>query len=189
MFFRFLNIAGTMVMTIFAYETTIKRNTSMSNTRLVYHIVIRPKNSIGVIPMEHERELYAYILGIIRQKRGNAIRIGGMPDHIHMLVSLPPTVCISDFVRIIKTSTNAYMKANSAHFPLFQEWSKEYFAVSCSPDDVEGIRQYIMSQKEHHKKIRFTDELQQLAKKFGIELYAPQSDKAPLQELKNNTIA
>ena len=145
----------------------------MSNTKLVYHIVIRPKNGVGAIPVEHERKLYGYMVGMVRQKGGCVIRIGGMPDHVHLLVSLPPTVSISDFVRIIKTSTNSFLKANAADFPLFREWSKEYFAVSCSPDSVEGIRQYIMSQKEHHKKVRFADELQQLARKFGIELYAP----------------
>ena len=62
----------------------------MSYTNLVYHIVFRTYRSIPAIDEEHERELYAYAHGYITRHRAKLYRIGGMPDHVHLLVSLPP---------------------------------------------------------------------------------------------------
>ena len=60
----------------------------MSYTNLVYHIVFRTYRSIPAIDEEHERELYAYAHGYITRHRAKLYRIGGMPDHVHLLVSL-----------------------------------------------------------------------------------------------------
>lgn len=52
------------------------------------------------------RELYAYILGYCERKECKLIRIGGMSDHIHMLVSIKPTISVSEFVQVLKTETS-----------------------------------------------------------------------------------
>ena len=75
----------------------------MAYINLLYHIVFRPKNSVSVIPIEKEEMLYRYIWGVIKHKDGVLYRIGGMPDHIHLLVQLPATVAIAHFVRDLKT--------------------------------------------------------------------------------------
>lgn len=95
----------------------------MAYTNLLYHIVFRPKNSASVIPIENEEMLYRYIWGIIKHKNGVLYRIGGMPDHIHLLVQLPVTISIANFVRDLKTSTNVYLKDNKGSFPNFDGWA------------------------------------------------------------------
>ena len=77
----------------------------MSYTNLVYHIVFRTYRSIPAIDEEHERELYAYAHGYITRHRAKLYRIGGMPDHVHLLVSLPPDLADSEFVRGLKYAT------------------------------------------------------------------------------------
>ena len=141
----------------------------MSYTNLICHIVIRPKSSQRVIAEAYEKKLYAYILGFSNNKHCRLYRIGGMPDHVHILIEMAPDICVSDFVKDLKTSTNAFMRKNKDMFPLFEGWASEYFAASCSPSDVEGVRQYIIGQKEHHKSVSFIDELKQVMRECGVD--------------------
>ena len=79
----------------------------MSYTNLIYHIVFSTYRRKPTIVEEHERELYAYINGFINNLDGKLYRVGGMPDHLHILVSIPPQISVSEFVRRIKFSTNS----------------------------------------------------------------------------------
>ncbi|MBP5563535.1 MAG: transposase [Bacteroidales bacterium] len=76
---------------------------TMSYTSSYYHVVFRSYRSEQAIPVEHERELYAFMFGIARNLRCKTLRIGGMPDHVHLFVSLPPTLSIASFVQRVKT--------------------------------------------------------------------------------------
>ncbi len=142
----------------------------MSYNKLLYHIVWRPLHSKPVISVEYERDLYAYVVSIVKGKGGVCIRIGGMPDHVHMLLQLPPTISISDFMRDVKTSTSAFMKKNATKFPYFEGWGKTYFVSSCSEECKEAVRTYIINQKEHHKKVGYAEEMRQILHECGIEL-------------------
>ena len=141
----------------------------MAYTNLLYHIVFRPKNSESVIPMENEEMLYRYIWGVVKHKNGVLYRIGGMPDHVHLLVQLPATVAIADFVRDLKTSTNVYLKENKDSFPKFDGWARSYCALTYSYNEKDTIINYIKNQKEHHKKVSFRDELLGLLRESGVE--------------------
>lgn len=142
----------------------------MVYTNLLYHIVFRPKNSASVIPIENEEMLYRYIWGIIKHKNGVLYRIGGMPDHIHLLVQLPATISIADFVRDLKTSTNVYLKDNQGSFPNFDGWAKSYCALSYSIREKDMVVNCIRNQKEHHKRVSFKDELLELLRESGVEV-------------------
>ena len=108
----------------------------MSYTNLVYHIVFRTYRSIPAIDEEHERELYAYAHGYITRHRAKLYRIGGMPDHVHLLVSLPPDLAVSEFVRGLKYATNSWLKGN-ASFPLFAGWGEGYAAFTYSVEQMD----------------------------------------------------
>ena len=94
----------------------------MSYTQTSYHIVLRTHRSIPAITEDCERDLYSYILGFINNKGGHLYRIGGMPDHVHLFVSLPATLSMSKFVQELKIATSKWLKDNP-HFPLFDRWS------------------------------------------------------------------
>ena len=142
----------------------------MAYTNLLYHIVFRPKNSASVIPIEKEEMLYRYIWGIVKHKNGVLYRIGGMPDHVHILVQLPATIAVADFVRDLKTSTNVYLKENRDSFPKFDGWSRSYCALTYSQNEKDTIINYIKNQKEHHKRVSFRDELLGILRESGVEV-------------------
>ncbi len=129
----------------------------MSYTTSYYHIVFRTYRSEPTISIEHEKELYAYIYGIAKNLRCQTYRIGGMPDHIHIFVSLPPSLSLASFVQRIKTDSSKWLKTNP-NFPRFRGWGHEYAGFSYSVRDKEMIVGYIMKQKEHHRKITFAEE-------------------------------
>ena len=139
----------------------------MSYTQTFYHIVLRTHRSIPAIVEEHERELYSYMLGFINNIGGRLYRIGGMPDHVHLFVSLPATLAMSKFVQELKTATSKWLKANP-HFPLFDGWSKEYAGFSYSLRDRDKIVRYIAKQKEHHRNKAFAKEYREFLIENGV---------------------
>ena len=142
----------------------------MAYINLLYHIVFRSKNSASVIPIEKVEILYRYIWGIVKHKNGVLYRIGGMPDHVHILVQLPATIAVADFVRDLKTATNVYLKENRDSFPKFDGWSRSYCALTYSQNEKDSIINYIKSQKEHHKRVSFRDELLGMLRESGVEV-------------------
>lgn len=141
----------------------------MSYTQTLYHIVLRTHGSRNSICAEHERELYSYILGFINNTGGHLFRIGGMPDHVHILVSLPPTLAMSKFVQDLKVATSNWLKANP-HFPAFDGWTKEYAGFTYNMRDCQMIASYIARQKEHHLTVSFADEYRAFLTENGITI-------------------
>ena len=139
----------------------------MSYTTSCYHIVFRTHRSQPTIPIEQERELYAYIYGIAKNLRCQTYRIGGMPDHIHIFVSLPSTLPIATFVQKVKAGSSKWLKTNPK-FPAFQGWAREYAAFSYSFKDKNMIIGYIQRQKAHHRCISFEKEYRAFIEDNGI---------------------
>ena len=139
----------------------------MSQTTSYYHIVFRTHHSAPTIPIEQERELYAYIYGIAKNLRCQTYRIGGMPDHIHIFVSLPSSLPIATFVQKVKAGSSRWLRTNP-NFPTFHGWAREYAAFSYSFKDKDVIIGYIKRQKTHHRNISFADEYRAFVKENGI---------------------
>ena len=75
----------------------------MSTYSQIYiQIVFAVKNRQALINVSWEEELYKYITGIVQNKAHKMLAINGMPDHIHILIGMKPTCCLSDLVREIK---------------------------------------------------------------------------------------
>jgi REP element-mobilizing transposase RayT len=147
-------------------HNTSNNNIIMSYTTSYYHIVIRTYRSELTINEEHERELYAYIYGIAKNLNCQTYRIGGMPDHLHIFVSLPSYLSLASFVQRVKTDSSKWLKANP-NFPHFQGWGREYAGFSYSLRDKDMIVNYIMKQKEHHHKTTFPKEYRTFLQKNG----------------------
>jgi len=141
----------------------------MSYVQLLYHIVIRTKASQPVLSLEHSDELYRYIWGIIKNKNSVLYRINGMEDHVHILLSLHPTIAISDFMREMKAETSKMLK-RTAGFEQFTAWSEGYAAFSYSLKDKDTIINYIKNQREHHKTVSFRDEYVDFLDKMKLKL-------------------
>ena len=141
----------------------------MSYIQSFYHIVFRTYCSEPTITIEHDRELYAVIMEQTNNLHGKIYRIGGMPDHVHIFVSLPATISLAKYVQDVKTFTSKWLKANPL-FPYFRGWGHEYAALSYSIHDKEKIVNYIKGQKEHHKRVSFAEECRALLAECGIAI-------------------
>ncbi len=141
----------------------------MSYTRLLYHIVFRTKHGENAIPEQHEKELYAYIMGIISNKKSKLYRIGGVANHIHMLVDIHPTFAVSDFMKELKEYSSKWLKANP-NFPEFEGWAVSFAAFTYNLNDKQTIIDYIKNQKEHHKTVSFEEEYRNFLIENGIEI-------------------
>lgn len=93
--------------------------------------------------------------------------IGGVDDHVHMLLGLKPTHCISDVVRDIKKDSSSFVH-NELGIRKFN-WQEGYAVFSLSVDGIPAVRDYIASQAEHHRMVNSRDELLELCKAAHIE--------------------
>ncbi len=141
----------------------------MAYTKLIYHIVLRTQHSVPAIVEAYERDLYMYIYGFCKNHQCVLYRINGMPDHIHLLVGLHPTIAVASFVHDLKLATNTYMTTNREKFPQFVKWSDGYCALTYSDKEKETVIQYIINQKEHHRKTSVREELLELLREAGVD--------------------
>jgi len=140
-----------------------------SYRRILYHLIFRTKESQKTLVPEHCRELFAYFLGILRNKQVYLYRINGMEDHVHILCDMHPSMALADFMRDVKTSSSLWLK-QSGKFPEFKGWADGYAAFTYAWRDKEIIINYIKNQQEHHKAESFEEELRRLLREQGIDI-------------------
>ena len=141
----------------------------MAYTKLIYHIVLRTYQGTAPIVEAYERDLYMFIYGFCKNHNCVLYRINGMPDHVHLLVGLHPSIAIATFVHDLKIATNNFLTANREKFPSFVKWAEGYCALTYSEHDKSRVKQYIIDQKVHHSKISARDELIALLNEMGVE--------------------
>jgi putative transposase len=121
-----------------------------------------------LIRREHKEELHKYVTGIITERRQKLLAIHCMPDHIHLLVGIKPTVALSDLVRDIKNASSNFV--NSKRWVLGRfAWQEDFGAFSYGHSQLTGIIRYIRDQEKHHARRTFRQEYVQFLRKFEIE--------------------
>lgn len=141
----------------------------MSTYSQIYiHVVFAVKGRESLIHYSWEEELYKYISGIVKNKEQKMLAINGMPDHIHFLIGMKPSCCLSDLIREIKKSSNDFIREKKFCKHKFQ-WQEGYGAFSYSNSSINNVIEYIQNQKDHHKKKTFRDEYIDFLTKFEIQ--------------------
>ncbi len=138
----------------------------MSKVSALYHIVINTKNREMTIPKAARTDLYKYISGIVTSKQSELIAIGGIENHVHMLINLSSTISLADFMKSLKQSSSVWMQDRDS-FPRFKGWGKEYFAFSVSYSAIGSVKSYIANQEEHHHRNSFDVELRDILSRLG----------------------
>lgn len=139
----------------------------MSKITAYFHIVFGTKKRKRTIPKEHREDLYRFIWSVISGLDCELVRIGGVSDHIHMLVNLNSSISLSELVRRIKAGSSGWMSSDS-RFSLFEGWAAGYFASSVSPEHKEAVINYIRNQEEHHRFHTIEEELKSFCDWMGI---------------------
>ena len=140
----------------------------MSYTRNYQHIIFCTKNREKTIPEDTKRMLFAYIVKVCNGMHAKVDRINAFYDHLHLLVEVPSTISVADFVKSIKQKSSAAFN-RSSNMPLFQGWGKGYAAFSVSQSQREKVRDYIKGQEEHHRVKTFHEEYSEFLRANGFE--------------------
>jgi REP element-mobilizing transposase RayT len=137
----------------------IPKTSAMPGTfsQIYIQIVFAVKNRNNLISPSFEEELYKYISGIVTAKEQKSLAVNGMPDHIHVLVGLRPSMRISDLVRDIKNNSTNFINERGWLKADFS-WQEGYGAFSYSQSQFGNVIEYIRNQKQHHQKRTFREE-------------------------------
>jgi len=129
------------------------------------HIIFSTKGRLPVIRDEIAPDLQAYLAATARRLGCECFRVGGVADHVHLAVRLAPTKTSADLVSELKTASSKWMKTQSV--PEFA-WQRGYGLFSVSPADLDALTRYIDTQKAHHAKRSFQDEMRAFFEKYHM---------------------
>jgi REP element-mobilizing transposase RayT len=134
---------------------------------LHYHIVFSTKNRRPTIEDGWRDRLHEYLGGTISGLGGIPERVGGVADHVHLLVGLKATHCLADVLRELKKASSVWVH-DEIHIPEFA-WQEGYSAFTVSATSKDAVGSYIEHQEEHHRVKSFRDELIEMLDKAGVE--------------------
>ncbi len=143
-------------------------NVAMSYVSSYYHCVFSTKDRRPLITHELSQRLWPFLGGIARRNEMKAVEIGGMPDHVHILLSIPSTLSISKALQLIKGGASKWVNETFPQQGMFR-WQIKYGAFSVSESQVDKIVHYIRNQEEHHRKMTFQEEFLALLERHRIE--------------------
>ena len=131
------------------------------------HIIFSTKHRQPLITPEFQPRLFEYIGGTLRNQSCCLVAAGGMPDHVHLLVSLGRTLSVADAVRLIKSNSSEWIH-DDLHLPDFQ-WQTGYGAFAVSYSNIDSVKAYLANQEEHHRTRTFQDEFREFLRRHHLE--------------------
>ena len=139
-----------------------------SYTKILIHYVFSTKNREKIMTAPLQERLWAYMGGIAKGNNMKALAIGGIEDHVHLLISLPVTLSISKAIQLIKGGSSKWVHDTFPDYNKFR-WQEGYGAFSVSVSQIKNTIAYINKQKEHHLKESFQDEYISVLEEHVIE--------------------
>jgi REP element-mobilizing transposase RayT len=137
-------------------------------SNLLYHIVFSTKNRQSNIVAGIGSELHRYIGGIVKGEGAILLEIGGIADHVHLVLKLKPVHSLSEIMRKVKGNSSKWVNEQNRLHKKFS-WQDGYGAFSVSESQVNNVLQYVRNQEKHHRTISFKDEFIMLLQRHGVE--------------------
>ena len=138
-----------------------------SFTSSLHHCVFATKERETWLTRELRERLWPYLGGIARKNGMRALAIGGVTDHLHILLSLPATMSISKAMQLVKGHSSKWIHER---FPALQQfaWQKGYGAFSIGVSGIDETRAYIRDQEEHHRTRTYREEVIMFLERHGL---------------------
>ena len=141
---------------------------AQSLSKIYVHLIFSTKERERTLPDEIRSDLHAYIGGTFKGLGCTPIEINTEPDHLHALFVLARTEALSDVVGHVKKSSNDWLRSRGPQFASFF-WQAGFGAFSVSQSQVDGVRDYIRNQREHHRVKSFQEELRAFLRAYEVE--------------------
>ena len=137
-------------------------------TSLHYHLIFSTKNREPWIRPDIEQRIWEYLGGIARQNGMKALQIGGIEDHVHVVLAIPAPLSLSKGLQLLKGASSKWIRETFPDLTTFQ-WQDGYGAFTVSKSHLPEVVDYVAQQREHHKHQTFQDEYRTWLHKHGIE--------------------
>lgn len=134
------------------------------------HCVFSVKERRPLLTSEIRERLWPYLGGIAREHGMKALAIGGVADHVHLLLSLPATLAVSKAMQLLKGNSSKWLRET---FPELRReefaWQEGFGAFSIGVSGMEDTVAYIRAQEEHHRLRSYREEVEAFLKKHGLD--------------------
>lgn len=138
-----------------------------SHSKIYVHAVWSTHNRHPCLNKDIRHNLYNQVIDVVTGGRGIVHAIGGIEDHVHILMEMPKDKALSDLIRDVKTSSTHWLKSRDGpSFPDF-EWQVGYGAFTVSYSSIEDVKRYIVCQEKHHQKQTTHEEWNEFLQKNG----------------------
>jgi len=141
---------------------------AQSLVNILVHLIFSTKERRPLIDGEIETDLYRYITAVCATCQCPAHQIGGTEDHVHILLSLLPTITVSHLVEEAKKRSAKWASTKGQQYEDFA-WQGGYGAFSIGQSQLETVKKYIADQKQHHKARSFQDEFRAFLDRYQVE--------------------
>jgi REP-associated tyrosine transposase len=138
-----------------------------SFTSSLHHCVFATKGREPSLTPKIRERLWPYLGGIARENGMKALAIGGVADHVHILLSLPATMSVSKAMQLLKGNSSKWIHET---FPALRSfaWQEGYGAFSIGISGIDETRAYIRDQEEHHRTRTFHEEVIMFLRRHGL---------------------
>ena len=125
--------------------------------RIILHVVFSTKEREKIITDKMAERLYPYMINVCNNIRSHVYQIGGMEDHVHLLLELSRTMSVAEALRVIKANSSRWIRSE---FPECRDfhWQSGYGVFSVGQASLDGVMDYIANQKVHHATRDFKEE-------------------------------
>ncbi len=145
-------------------KTSVVPSTHLS---LHYHLVFSTKNRVPLITPEWIGRLHAYVGGILGNLKAVPEAIGGIADHVHLLIGLRATHCLADVVRDVKAVSSRFVHDEIGERDF--AWQDGYGAFTVGAPQCGSVSDYIARQAEHHRTKSFQEEYLEFLQRGAVE--------------------
>lgn len=151
------------------HNITYKPQFLLKNTfhSIPVHLVWATKHREAILEKTIRLELFEFIAEQTTSMKLDLMKIGGVEDHLHLLLRVPPKWAVSDLVKIIKTKAATWLQKNSSNYRNFS-WQEDFGGFSVDVSNIGTIENYIENQEEHHRQQSFDEEWKIFQRFYGL---------------------
>ena len=137
-------------------------------SKVVIHVIFSTKGRFPWLDVDVRSRMHGYLATVCREAGAEVFRIGGVADHVHLIVTLPRTVSQAEMVEGLKKKSSKWIKELAPEYRKFY-WQRGYGAFSVSPSQLNVALEYVEKQEQHHRSRTFQDEYREFLQKHGVE--------------------
>jgi len=130
---------------------------------LYTHFIFTTLHRLPLIAEKHRERIEKYITGIVNNNDSQLYAIYANPEHIHFIASRSPKLSEETLASIVAESSQQFINQNKLCVNQFA-WQESASAFSVSKSNVDRVCKYILNQREHHRKVSFSEEYEEFIK-------------------------